>query len=155
MAKSRSPACSRKPTPRCCRPTHTKGASIKTFHAIAIGALLAFQLAALDASASGDTHAHAPKHGGVVVEVKHLDVELVARADSLRIHLRDHDQPLKLAGASAKVTLLTAGVKTEVALAPVGDVLEAKGSFKTADTTALVLIALPGKAPLTARFSLK
>ena len=80
---------------------------------------------------------------------------MVARADSLRIHLRDHDQPLKLAGASAKVTLLTAGVKTEVALAPVGDVLEAKGSFKTADTTALVLIALPGKAPLTARFSLK
>ena len=128
---------------------------MKNLHAIAIGALLALQAAAFDATASGDKHAHAPKHGGVVVEVNHLDVELVAQADVLRIHLRDHDKPLKLAGATAKLTLLAGGVKTEVTLAPVGDVLEAKGSFNTAGATAAALITLPGKPPLTARFQLK
>lgn len=128
---------------------------MKNFHAIAIVALLAFQAAAFDATASGDKHAHAPKHGGVVVEVNHLDVELVALADTLRIHLRDHDKPLKLAGATAKLTLLVDGVKTEVTLAPVGEVLEARGSFKTAGMTAVALITLPGKPPLTARFRIK
>ena len=128
---------------------------MKNLHAIAIGALLALALVAFDASASGDKHAHAPKHGGVVTEVNHLDIELVAQADVLRIHLRDHDKPLKLVGATAKLTLLISGVKTEVTLAAIGDVLEAKGSFKTAGATAVALITLPGKPPLTARFKLK
>lgn len=128
---------------------------MKNSLAFATGALLALQLAAFNATASGDKHAHAPKHGGVVVETNHLDVELVARADALRIYLRDHDKPLALAGASAKLTLLTDGVKTEVALAPAGDALEAKGTFKTAGATAVALITLPGKPPLTARFKLK
>ena len=128
---------------------------MKNLHAIAIGALLALQAAAFDASASGDKHAHAPKHGGVVTEVNHLDIELVAQADALRIHLRDHDKPLKLAGATAKLTLLAGGVKTEVTLVPAGDVLEAKGTFNTVGATAVALITLPGKPPLTARFKLK
>ncbi len=128
---------------------------MKNLHAIAIGALLALQLVAFDASASGDKHAHAPKHGGVVTAVNHLDIELVAQADALRIHLRDHDKPLKLTGATAKLTLLVGGVKTEVTLATAGDVLEARGSFKTAGATAVALITLPGKPPLTARFKLK
>ena len=128
---------------------------MKNFHSIAIGALLALQGAAFEASASGEKHAHAPKHGGIVVEVNHLDVELVAQADVLRLHLRDHDKPLKLAGATGKLTLLVDGVKTEVTLAPAGDVLEARGSFKTAGATAVALITLPGKPPLTARFRIK
>ena len=128
---------------------------MKNLHAIAIGALLALPLVAFNASASGDKHAHAPKHGGVVTEVNHLDIELVAQADALRIHLRDHDKPLKLAGATAKLTLLAGGVKTEVTLVPAGDVLEARGSFKTAGATAVALITLPGKPPLTARFRIK
>ena len=128
---------------------------MKNLHAIAIGALLALPLVAFNASASGDKHAHAPKHGGVVTEVNHLDIELVAQADALRIHLRDHDKPLKLAGATAKLTLLAGGVKTEVTLVPAGDVLEAKGTFNPVGATAVALITLPGKPPLTARFKLK
>ena len=118
-----------------------------------LGTLLALHTAAF--AAGDDKHAHTPKHGGIVVEVNHLDVELVARPDALRIHLRDHDKPVKLAGATAKLTLLTDGVKTEVMLAPVGEVLEARGSFKTVGATAVALITLPGKPPLTARFKLK
>ncbi len=126
---------------------------MKNLHAIMLGALLALHTAAC--AAGDDKHAHAPKHGGVVAQVNHVDVELVARPEVLRIHLRDHDKPVKLAGATAKLTLLADGVKTEVTLAPAGDVLGARGSFKTAGATAVALITLPGKPPMTARFKLK
>lgn len=126
---------------------------MKNRHAILLCTLLTLHTAAF--AAGNDKHAHAPKHGGVVAQVKHVDIELVARPEVLRIHLRDHDKPVNLAGATAKLTLLADGVKTEVTLAPAGEVLEAKGSFKTAGATAVALITLPGKPPLTARFKLR
>jgi hypothetical protein len=100
-------------------------------------------------------HDHAPLHGGVVVEVKDLDLELVARATSIRLHLRDHGKPVDIARASAKVTLLTGSEKQEVELRPAADRLEASGSFKVGPgTKAVAVVSLPGR-PVTARFALK
>ena len=63
------------------------------------------------AFAAGDKHNHAhehkPLHGGVVVEVKDMDYELVAKATVIQLYLRDHGKPADVSKASAKVTLLT------------------------------------------------
>lgn len=105
------------------------------------------------ASAAED---HKPKFGGVVVETKAGDLELVAKADSIVIHVSDHGKPTKLTSGSGKVTVFNGNDKTEAALALVGDKLQAKGSFKvTAGTKVLAEVALNGKPAVAARFSLK
>lgn len=120
----------------------------------AVFAILAFSFAPAAFSSGG--HDHSPKHGGVVTEVKDMDLELVVKADSVRLYLRDHGKSVKLDGASAKVTLLAGTEKQEANLAPAGAALEAKGSFKAgAGVKAVAVVSLPGKAPLTARFALK
>jgi len=106
---------------------------------------------------AGGTHGHdhAPRHGGIVVEVKDMDFELVAKADRIQLHVRDHGKPVDLKAASAKLTLLSEGQKQEVELKPAGDKLEATGSFKTTPgTKAVAVVSLNGK-PATARFVLK
>jgi hypothetical protein len=49
--------------------------------------LLVAPIIALPVFAADD---HAPKHGGVVVETKAGDLELVAKADMMLIHVSDH-----------------------------------------------------------------
>lgn len=98
---------------------------------------------------------HTPRHGGVVVDVKAFDIELTAKPDLIRVYLRDHGKPMKLDGIGGKITLLAGGVKTEAALTLASDALEARGTFKTAGAKAVVVITRPGKAPVTARFTLK
>ncbi len=99
---------------------------------------------------------HAPQHGGVVVETKAGDLELVAKADVIQIHVRDHGKAMKLSSASGKVTVFNGKDKTEAAIALVGDKLEAKGSFKVgAGANALVEVAINGKPAVSARFTLK
>lgn len=114
-------------------------------------------LAALPAAAAvaaGDHHA--PKHGGVVVEAKGVDLELVAKPGLIQIYPTDHGKPMKINSGSAKLTLLTGGEKSEVPLTLVGDKLEAQGSFKVAKgTKAVAVVTLNGKPPVTARFELK
>ncbi len=65
---------------------------------------------AVPASAAGEKHDHAhehkPMHGGVVVEVKDMDYELVARPTTIQLFLRDHGKAADVSKASAKVTLL-------------------------------------------------
>lgn len=101
-------------------------------------------------------HEHKPLHGGIVTEVKDMDYELVAKPDTLQLHLRDHGKAVDVSKASAKVTLLAGSEKMEVELKPAGEKLEAKGVFKvTAGTKAVALVSLPGKSPTTARFLLK
>ena len=111
------------------------------------------------ANAAGEkpspAHAHKPLHGGVVVEGKDMDYELVAKPATIQLYLRDHGKAVDLAKASAKLTLLTGTEKQEVELKPVGDKLEATGSFKVGPgTKAVVVVTVAGK-PATARFSLK
>lgn len=100
-------------------------------------------------------HEHESLHGGVVVEVKDVDYELVAKPEMLQLYLRDHGKPMDVSKASAKVTLLAGTDKQEVQLAPAGDKLQAKGNFKAAaGTKALAAVTVNGKTS-TVRFVLK
>jgi len=107
------------------------------------------------AFAAGDKHDHKPLHGGVVVEVKDMDYELVAKPTVIQLHLRDHGKAADLSKATAKLTLLTGTEKQEVELKPAGDKLEATGSFKVGPGTKAVAIVTVAGKPSTARFTLK
>ncbi len=114
-------------------------------------------LVANGAALAAEGHSHDPKplHGGVVVEVKDIEFELVARPDAVQLHLRDHGKKLDVSTGSAKLTLLTGADKQEVELKPAGDKLEAKGSFKLAPNTKVAAIVLLAGKSFTARFVLK
>jgi hypothetical protein len=91
-------------------------------------------------------HDHAPKYGGIVIEVKDVDYEVVAKSDVIQIYARDHGKAVKMDGGKAKVTLLNGNEKVEVDLTPAGDKLEAKGSFKVAKgTKGVAMVTLSGK----------
>lgn len=112
-------------------------------------------ISTVPALAAGN-HGHAPKFGGVVVQTKAGDVEIVAKTDSIQIHVTDHGKAMKLDGAKAKVTLLNGTEKSEAELVLTGDKLEAKGAFKVAKgTKGIAVITLAGKPPFTARFEVK
>jgi hypothetical protein len=99
---------------------------------------------------------HKPKHGGVVVETKAGDMELVARPELIVIHVSDHGKPLKLTGASGKVTVFNGSEKTEAPIVLAGEKLEARGSFKVgAGAKVLAEVAINGKPAVAARFTLK
>jgi len=99
---------------------------------------------------------HEPKHGGIRVENKMMDMEVVVKADLIQIYATDHGKPIKLDGAKAKVTLLNGAEKSEVDVPLVGDKFEAKGAFKVATgTKGIVLITLAGKPGTIARFTVK
>ena len=120
----------------------------------ALIASIAFALAG-SAFAAGDKHDHKPLHGGVVVEVKDMDYELVAKPTMIQLHLRDHGKAADLSKATAKLTLLTGTEKQEVELKPAGEKLEATGSFKVGPGTKAVAIVTVAGKPSTARFTLK
>ena len=108
---------------------------------------------ALPAFAAED---HTPKHGGVVVETKAGDLELVAKPELIVIHVSDHGKPMKLSSASGKVTVFNGNDKTEAPLALIGDKLEAKGSFKLgAGTKVLADLTVNGKPAVAARYTMK
>lgn len=107
------------------------------------------------AHASGD-HGHEPRRGGIVIETRSLDLEVVAKPDLIQIYAEDHGKVVDLAGAKAKVTLLNGTEKSEVELVPVGDRLEAKGSFKIAKgTKGIATVSVPKRVSATGRFEVK
>ncbi|MGY8904627.1 MAG: hypothetical protein ACKVIH_08795 [Burkholderiales bacterium] len=131
------------------------------FQSIALAVLLSLSAAA---HASGDhkgghgsgEHGHAAKHGGIVVPSKQADLEIVVKPDVIQIYVDDHGKPVKLNEAKAKVTLLNGAEKSEIDLAPAGDKLEAKGTFKVAKgTKGIAVVTLAGKPATTARFEIK
>lgn len=126
--------------------------SIKTLLGIA-----ALALACTAQAAGNHGHDHKPLHGGVVVEAGDLDFELVAGAEQITLHLRDHGKPAKVQGGTARLTLLNGSEKSELQLSPAGEGrFEAKGSFKLgAGTKAVALVHLAGKKPVNLRFALK
>ncbi len=117
---------------------------------------LALAGSAFAAGAKHDhAHDHKPLHGGVVVDVKDIDYELVARPTTIRLYLSDHGKAINLSKASARITLLTGTERQQVELEPAGDKLEAVSSFKVGPgTKAVAVVTLAGK-PSTARFTLK
>jgi hypothetical protein len=124
----------------------------------ALLAIFALALAGT-AFAAGDkqdhAHEHKPLHGGVVVEVKDMEYELVAKPTVIQLYLRDHGKPADVSKATAKVTVLTGTKKQEVELKPAGDKLEAAGSFKVGPGTKAVAVLTVGGKPATARFTVK
>lgn len=121
---------------------------------------MALMLAGVTLAASAAAHAdgdHKPKYGGVVAVVKDVQYELVAKPDSVALFVEDHGKKVDTKGATAKLTLLTGGDKTEIALVPVGENgLEAKGVFKVpAGTKSVATITLAGKPAINARFEIK
>jgi len=101
-------------------------------------------------------HGHKPMHGGVVVEVKDVDYELVAAPTMLRLHLRDHGKAMDVSRATAKLTLLAGNDRQDVDLKPAGGWLEASGTFKVAPGTRVVaVVTTAGKPAATVRFVLK
>jgi hypothetical protein len=116
------------------------------------------------ASVSGAAGEHAPEHGhnralhgGVAVEVRDMDFELVGSGDVLTIYVRDHNKPVNTAKASGKVTVLSGTQKVEAPLVPAGEnKLSAKGGFNvTKGTKVVALVELPGKKPFNVRFAVK
>jgi hypothetical protein len=113
--------------------------------------------AAMAAGKHKDGDHHKPKYGGVVQEVKEVQYELVAKADSLAIYVEDHGKKIDTQGATAKVTLLNGAEKSEATLAPAGDnKLEAKGQFKVGKGAKVVaVVTLAGKPAQSVRFTLQ
>jgi hypothetical protein len=104
----------------------------------------------------GQAHEARPVHGGVVSVVKDVNYELVAKADRVALYVSDHGKPVDLKGASARLTLLSGTERAEVSLAPAGDRLEAKGTFKVgAGTKVAGNVTRAGGAPVSVRFTLK
>jgi len=116
-------------------------------------AAIAFALAG--AAHADGAHDHSPKHGGVVVEVKDMDCELVAKTNVIQLYLRGHDKKVDVSKASARLTLLTGTEKQEVELKPAGDRLEATGSFKVGPGSKAVAVVTVAGKPATARFTMK
>ncbi len=121
-------------------------------------AVIAFTFAgsALAADDHKHGHEHKPLHGGVVVEAKDVDYELVTNATAVQLYLRDHGKPVDVSQASAKVTLLSGGKRQVVELKPAGDKLEATGSFEVGPgTKAVAVVTVDGKLAGSVRFSIK
>lgn len=99
---------------------------------------------------------HVAKHGGIVVDTKAGDLELVAKPDSIVVHVSDHGKAMKITYATGKVTVFNGNDKVEAPLALSGDKLEAKGTFKVgAGAKVLVELSLNGKPSVSTRITLK
>ena len=99
---------------------------------------------------------HKPEHGGIVVETKAGDLELVIKFDRMVLHIRDHGKPMKITSGTGKITVFNGNEKTEAPLSLVGETLEAKGSFRAvAGTKVLADVSLNGKPAVAARFTIK
>ncbi len=120
-------------------------------------AALALAAATLSGAALAVTDDHTPQHGGVVVETKDMDFELVAKQGLITLYLREHGKVIDAKGATGKVTVLNGAQKTEATLAHVGgNKIEAKGAFPAGPGTKIVaMVQWPGKKPMNVRFALK
>lgn len=99
---------------------------------------------------------HKPKHGGVVVETKSGDLELVAKPEQIHLYVSDHGKATKLTSGGGKVTVFNGSEAKEAPLTLVGDRLEAKGSFKVVSgTKVLAEVSVNGKPAVAARFTVK
>lgn len=107
----------------------------------------------------GNTHGDhgKPQFGGIVKDAGSLSFELVARSDSLTVHVSEHEKPVSTAGANATLILLKGNDKSEVRLAPSGtNQLRATGTFPTGKgVTAILKVMVEGKEIALLRYSLK
>lgn len=118
--------------------------------------MIAWSGSAVGADGHKSAHDHKPLHGGIVSEVKDIDLELVAKPDLVQVYVREHEKPVEVSGATGKLTVLSGTEKREIELVSAGNRLEARGKFSfRPGTKAVVQIQLKGKPAVTARFALK
>lgn len=105
--------------------------------------------------AAHETHGK-PQFGGIVVQSKDYELELVLKAGLATLHVTEHGKPVPLTGASAKVTLLAGTAKSDLTMTlkegrfeAGGDIAHAKGTKATA------AVVIPGKGTYTGRFEVK
>jgi hypothetical protein len=103
---------------------------------------------------AGAGHELKPMHGGVIVEAKDIDVELVAKPDSLSLYLTDHGKPIPIDGGTAKLTVLIGSDKKDFELLPNEGKLEVKGNFAIPKGAKAIAVIKIGTKVTTARFNL-
>jgi hypothetical protein len=119
--------------------------------------LVALALSASPVAIAGPDD-HKPMHGGMYLEHKVVDVELVLKPEMATIYLRDHAVQLTAKGAKAKLTFLADGKQTEAMMDVTADSkrLEAKGPHPAAKGTKVVaLVTMPDGKAATFRFEVK
>lgn len=118
-------------------------------------ALLGALALAPSAALAHDKHGQ-PQFGGLFAEAGAFQLELVLKPKAIALHVTDHGKPVDVKGGTAKLTLLAGAAKSDVTLAAAGGKFEAAGDFPAAKgTKAVAVVTLPGKAPVTARFTVK
>jgi hypothetical protein len=105
-------------------------------------------------------HAHGgtqPEHGGVVQLVGDMSFELVARPDGVELYVEDDGDEVNSADLAAKLTIVNAGTKSEVMLAPAaGNKFEAKGVKIAPGAKVTALLTLKDKqSKIAASFTIK
>lgn len=102
-------------------------------------------------------HAHEAKsrHGGVVQSASELSFELVGRPDGAAIYVEDHGKPVTPTGMSGKLTVLNGSEKSEAAIVPAGDRLEAKGVKLVKGSKVVAALTTADKKAITVRFTAK
>ena len=119
-----------------------------------------FALALLAAAPFNEAQAHGgtqPEHGGVVQLVGDMTFELVARPGGVELFVEDDGEEINSAEFAAKLTIVSAGVKSEVALAPAtGNEFEAKGVKIAPGSKVTALLTLKDKqSKIAANFTIK
>jgi hypothetical protein len=106
------------------------------------------------AKAHGGTQ---PEHGGVVQLVGDMTFELVARPDGVELYVEDDGEEVNSADLAAKLTIVNAGAKSEVVLAPAaGNKFEAKGVKIASGAKVTALLTLKDKqSKIAANFTIK
>lgn len=94
------------------------------------------------------------QHGGIYSTASDLEFELVPAADGSTLYIYDHGKSFAADGISGKLTVLQGKEKSEAELKPAGENrLEAKGVKMARGAKAVASLSLPGKKPVTVRFS--
>lgn len=96
-------------------------------------------------------------NGGQLVDVaERFHLELLVTGQELRLFVSDlKDQPVAVAGGTAKASVIAVGGKASVELKPAAaNMLSGSGSFGRSKSMKVdVLLSLPGSPPITAKFT--
>ena len=117
--------------------------------------MLTLGLAALSFTAAQADGVSKAKYGGVVQKANDITYELVAHTDGAAIHINDHGKPVSVVGATGKLTVLSGADKSEAALKPAGDKLEAKGIKLAPGSKVVASVTTADKKTVSVRFTIK
>ena len=117
--------------------------------------MLTLGLAALSFTAAQADGVSKAKYGGVVQKANDITYELVAHADGAAIHINDHGKPVSVVGATGKLTVLSGADKSEAALKPAGNKLEAKGIKLAPGSKVVASVTTADKKTVSVRFTVK